>query len=157
MIGFANSKLPLPASRRTFVERRAAGATAPVGCATAPSPRRWTRKRNPDSAVRQGNAPRADLVDAHGLFARFVLHQVRLGNRSAVADAGQRNCFSRDPNTCSLRVVAPNIGSPLPPESGQRVAIAQADSADPFPATIENLFSELARRHLHNLAAREKP
>jgi hypothetical protein len=36
------------------------------------------------------------------------------------------------------------------------MTIAQADSADPFPAPIENLFSELARRLLGDLV-REKP
>ena len=119
--------------------------------------RSGTRKRTSSSAVIHKSALRSELVDDHRLFARLVLHQVRPGNRSAVADAGPQNHSSHDTKPGVLSVTIANVGSPFAVGSAKRVTIAEAAFSHPLPASIETLFSELARRHLHELAVREKP
>ena len=119
--------------------------------------RSGNRKRTSSSAVIHNSALRSEPVDDHRLFARLVLHQVRPGNRSAVADAGPQNHSSHDTKPGVLSVTIANVGSPFAVGSAKRVTIAEAAFSHPLPTSIETLFSELARRHLHELAVREKP
>ena len=123
----------------------------------ASAPWCWTCKRAPDLSVTQGNARRAELVDAHGLVARLVLHQVRSSKRSAVVEAGPQNHSSHHRKPGALSVAVADIESPFELESAKCVTIAEAACSPPVPTPIETLFSELARRRLCSLAIREKP
>jgi len=57
----------------------------------------------------------------------------------------------------ALSVMIAHVESPFAVGSAKRVTIAEAAFSHPLPTSIETLFSELARRHLHELAVREKP
>lgn len=98
----------------------------------------------------------AEFVAANRLFARLVLHQVRPHDRSAAA-AKQRNGFSHDRNPDLVSVPAPDAGLSFTPRSERPVTTAPAAAPDPLPASIETLFSELARRRLRRLTAEERP
>jgi hypothetical protein len=99
---------------------------------------------------------RAEFVGANRLFARLVLHQVRPHDRSAAA-AKQRIGSSDDRNPGLLSVPPPDAGSSFTPRSELPVTTARVASLDLLPAPIETLFSELARRRLRRLAAKERP
>jgi hypothetical protein len=171
--GAPETELAYPISRGEITERPEISAFSPGSDAhdngntlnfsqseschlSMPLARCGTRKRIPSSAVIHNHAPRTQLVDDHRLFARLALHQVRPGNRSAVA-AGPQNHSSHDPKPGALSVTIANIGSPFAVGSAKCVTVAEAASSHPLPTPIETLFSELARRHLHQLAIREKP
>jgi hypothetical protein len=116
------------------------GATAePLGCRNRESDHNPARSQTGQLA----DAPRAELIDGNGLFARLVFHRVRPLSQSSV-DAGPHSA-------------APDIGSPLILRSGQRVTLPHVGSLDPEPAPIETLFTELALRRLRSLAPRERP
>jgi hypothetical protein len=163
VITFAGSRLRVAAVRRTLVKWRATDGNVrdlseSESCLPlTPLPRCWTRKRIPGSAVTQGNVPCAELVDAHGLFARLVLHQVRPNHRSPVADTGPQNHSSHHPKPGALSVAVADIGSPFALGSAKRSPIPEAASSHPLPTQLETLFSELARRRVRKLAIREKP
>ena len=115
----------------------------PASCAIAELRRCGTRKTLPGSAVEQPAAPHAELVDAHGLLASLVWHRVRPPNQSG-ADRGPRRPSRSDLESLGKwRSVRP-------------VTTAQTDSLEQSPASIEALFSHLARRRLRSLAAKEK-
>lgn len=99
--------------------------------------------------------PSAEFVVANRLFARLLLHQVRPDDRSAAA-AKQRIGFSRNRNPGPVSVPAPDAGSSSTLRSGQSMTIAPASSPDSLPAPMGTLFSELARRRLGRLAAKER-
>jgi hypothetical protein len=103
-----------------------------------------TRKSLPGSAVEQSAAPRAELVDAHGLLASLVWHRVRPLNRSGAETGPRRPSGSDLESLGKLRSVRPVTTMQL------------TASLDPSPATIEALLSRLARRRLRSLAAKEK-
>ena len=115
----------------------------PASCAIAELRRCGTRKTLPGSAVEQPAAPHAELVDAHGLLASLVWHRVRPPNQSG-ADRGPRR-----PSRSDLE----SLGKW---RSERPVTTAQTDSLEQSPASIEALFSHLARRRLRSLAAKEK-
>ena len=107
-----------------------------------------------DPRPTHGHAPRAELVDAHSLFASLVWQQVRPRDRSA-SDARHRIGSPHGSKAGPVRVGAPDVGSPCTPGAEWPAAIMDAALPDPFPASIETLFSKLVRRRLHSLAARE--
>jgi len=98
----------------------------------------------------------AEFVGANRLFARLVLHQVRPHDRSTAA-AKQRNGFSHKRNPNLVSVPAPDAGSSFSLRSERPVTAAPATLLDPLRAPIETLFSELARRRLRRLTAKERP
>ncbi len=98
----------------------------------------------------------AEFVGANRLFASLVLHQVRPHDRSAAA-AKQRNGFSHNRNPDLVSVPAPDAGLSFTLRSERPVTTAPAAAPDPLPASIETLFSELARRRLRRLTAKERP
>jgi hypothetical protein len=99
---------------------------------------------------------RAEFVGANRLFARLVLHQVRSRDHSA-ATAKQRTGSSHNRNPGLVSVPPPDTGSSFKPRSERAVTTTPTASPDPLPAPIEKLFSELARRRLRRLAAKERP
>ena len=114
-----------------------------ASCAIPEQRRCGTRKSLGGSAVEQSAAPYAELVDAHGLLASLVWHRVRPPNQSG-ADRGPRHPSPSDLESLGKwRSVRP-------------VTTAQTDSLEQSPASIEALFSHLARRRLRSLAAKEK-
>ena len=115
----------------------------PASCAIAELRRCGTRKTLPGSAVEQSAAPHAELVDAHGLLASLVWHRVRPPNQSG-ADRGLRH-----PSRSDLELLGKW-------RSVRPVTTAQTDSLEQSSASIEALFSHLARRRLRSLAAKEK-
>jgi len=114
-----------------------------ASCAIPEQRRCGTRKSLGGSAVEQSAAPYAELVDAHGLLASLVWHRVRPPNQSG-ADRGPRR-----PSRSDLE----SLGKW---RSAWSVTIAQTNSLEQSPASIEALFSHLARRRLRSLAAKEK-
>ena len=115
----------------------------PASCAIAELRCCGTRQTLPGSAVEQSAAPHAELVDAHGLLASLGWHRVRPPNQSG-ADRGPRRPSRSDLESLGKwRSVRP-------------VTTAQTDSLEQSPASIEALFSHLARRRLRSLAAKEK-
>lgn len=116
---------------------------APASCAIAELRRCGTLKTLPGSAVEQSAAPHAELVDAHGLLASLVWHRVRPPNQSG-ADRGPHRPFRSDLESLGKR------------RSVRPVTTAQTDSLEQSPASIEALFSHLARRRLRSLAAKER-
>jgi len=116
---------------------------APARCAIAELRRCGTPESLSGSAVEQSAAPHTELVDAHGLLASLVWHRVRPPNQSG-ADRGPRR-----PSRSDLE----SLGKW---RSAWSVTIAQTNSLEQSPASIEALFSHLARRRLRSLAAKEK-
>lgn len=98
----------------------------------------------------------AEFVGANRLFASLVLHQVRRHDRSAAA-AKQRIGPSHNRNPGLVSVPTPDAGSSFTLRSKRSLTTAPAASPDPLPAPIETLFSELARRRIRRLAAKERP
>jgi hypothetical protein len=115
----------------------------PASCVIAELRCCGTRKSLPGSAVEQSAAPHAELVDAHGLLASLVWHRVRPPNQSG-ADTGPRRPSRSDLESLGKR------------RSVRPVTTAQTASLDQSLASIEALFSHLARRRLRSLAAKEK-
>ena len=99
---------------------------------------------------------RAEFVGANRLFARMVLHQVRPHDRPAAA-AKQPIGSSHNRNPGLVSVPAPDARSSFTLRSERPVTTAPAAAPDPLPAPIETLFSELARRRLRRLTAKERP
>ena len=83
----------------------------------------------------------AELIDAHDLLASLVWHRVRPPNQSG-ADTGP-------PPRSALESLRKR-------RSVRPVTTAQTDSLEQSPASIEALFSHLARRRLRSLAAKER-
>jgi hypothetical protein len=130
----------------------------PVSCVVE-EPLRWNLHAHIPVGKQTGQTTdrtRAEFVGANRLFARLVLHQVRPHDHSAAA-AKQRNGFSPNRNRDLVSVPPPDAGLSFTPRSEQPVTTAPAASPDPFPAPIETLFSELARRRLRRLTAKERP
>jgi len=96
-----------------------------------------------------GNAPHAELVDAHSLFARLVWHQVRPRERSAT-EARHRMA---SPHGTNVRPAV--VGSSCTWGAARSAAITDAALANPFRASIETLFIELVRRRLDSPAVQE--
>lgn len=113
----------------------------PASCAIAEL-RCGTRKSLPGSAVEQSAAPHAELVDAHGLLASLVWHQVRPPNHSGADTETRRPSRSDSESLGKRRSVRP-------------MTTAQTASSEPSPASIEALLSQLARRRLRSLSAKE--
>jgi hypothetical protein len=131
----------------------------PVSCGVE-EPLRWN-PRHADIPVGKQTGQTTDpsgaeFVGANRLFARLVLHQVRPHDRSAAA-AKQRNGFSHNRKPDLVSVPAPDAGLSFTLRSERPVTTAPAASPDPLPAPIETLFSELARRRLRRLTAKERP
>ena len=96
-----------------------------------------------------GNAPHAELMDAHSLFARLVWHQVRPRERSA-ADARHRMA---SPHGSSA---GPAIARSCCTWGAARAAVGtDAALPNPVPASIETLFTELVRRRLDSPIVQE--
>jgi len=96
-----------------------------------------------------GNAPHAELVDAHSLFARLVWHQVRPRELSAT-EARHRMA---SPHGTNVRPAV--VGSSCTWGAARSAAITDAALANPFRASIETLFIELVRRRLDSPAVQE--
>lgn len=114
----------------------------PASCAAAELRRCGTGKGLPGSAVEQSTVAHAELVDAHGLLASLVWHRVRPRNESGADTTGRPSCSDLE-SLGERRSVRPVTTAPIA-------------SLDRSPASIEALFSHLARRRLRSLAAREK-
>jgi hypothetical protein len=84
-----------------------------------------------------------------------VLYQVRSHDQPAAA-AKQPIGSSHNRNPGLVSVPAPDARSSFTLRS-ERPVTAPAASPDSLPARIETLFSELARRRLRKLAAKERP
>ena len=96
--------------------------TEPSGCRNRKSAHNPARSQT----ARMADAPRAELIDDNGLFARLVFHRVRPLSQSSV-DAGPRSWSSPDgasrhPESGRGMVAAPDIGSPLTLRSGAACA-----------------------------------
>jgi hypothetical protein len=114
----------------------------PASCAIAEL-RCGTRRSLPGSAVEQSVASPTELVDAHGLLASLVWHRVRPPNQSRVITEPRRPSRSDLESLDKRRSVQP-------------VTTAQTISLEPSAASLEALFSHLARRRLRSFAAKEK-
>jgi hypothetical protein len=132
----------------------------PVSCGIEESLRCWNPEHAHIPAGKQTgqttDLTRTEFVGANRLFARLVLHQVRPHDRSAAA-AEQRIGSSDDRNPGLVSVSPPDAGSSFTLRSERPVTTDPAASLDPLPAPIEALFSDLARRRLRRLAAKERP
>jgi hypothetical protein len=132
----------------------------PVSCGVEEPPRCWNPRHAHIPAGKQTgqrtDPTRAEFVGANRLFARLVLHQVRPHNRPAAA-AKQRNGFSHNRNPDLVSVPASDAGLSFTLRSERPVTTAPAAAPDLLPAPIEALFSELARRRLRRLTAKERP
>jgi len=132
----------------------------PVSCGVEEPLRCWNPRHAHIPAGKQTGQTTdptpAEFVGANRLFAKLVLHQVRPHDRSAPA-AKQRNGFSHNRNPDLVSVPAPDAGLSFTLRSERPVTTVPAASLDPLPAPIETLFSELARRRLRKLAAKERP
>ncbi|PYT21202.1 MAG: hypothetical protein DMG57_39435 [Acidobacteria bacterium] len=111
----------------------------PVSCGIQEPLHCWNPRYAPIPTVTQTGQTtkptRAEFVGANRLFARLVLHQVRPRDRSAAA--GKQRIGSSPTKPGSVSVAAPDAGSSSTP--------------------IETLFSELVRRRLRRLVAKERP
>jgi hypothetical protein len=102
-----------------------------------------------DPVPMHGNAPHAELLDAHSLFARLVWHQVRPRERSA-ADARHRRGSPHGSHA------GPAIaGSSCTWGGARSAAITDAALPNLVPASIETLFIQLVRRRLGSPAVQE--
>jgi hypothetical protein len=172
--GASGAELARPISHREIAERREVFAPSSAFDTPAdgssldfrqsesrhpltPLPRCWTRKQVFGSALTQGNAPCAELVDGHGLIASLVLHQVRPDQRSAVTDAGPQNHSSHAPKPGARPVAVAEVESTLAPGSAKSSPMPEAATSHALPTPLETLFTELARRRVRKLAIREKP
>jgi hypothetical protein len=93
--------------------------------------------------------PRAELVGADSLFASLVWQQVRPRDRSASA------VRHRIGSPRGLKASPGMAGSPCTRGAARPVTIIDAAPPDPFPASIETLFTKLVRRRLPSRGARE--
>ena len=129
----------------------------PVSCGIEEPLRCWNPRHAHIPAAKQTgettDPPRAEFVGANRLVARLVLHQVRPHDRPAAA-AKQPIGSSHNRNPGRVSVPAPDARSSFTLRSERPVTDAPAAS---LPAPIETLFSELARRRLRKLAAKEPP
>jgi hypothetical protein len=133
----------------------------PVSSGTEEPQRCWNFRRAHILAGKQTgqttDPTRAEFVGANRLFSRLVLRQVRSHDHSAAA-AKQGIGSSPNWNPGAVSVPALYAGSSFTRRSAQRsVATASAASPDPLRVPIETLFSELARRRLRRLVAKERP
>jgi hypothetical protein len=132
----------------------------PVSCGIEESLRCWNPGYAHIPAGKQAgqttDLTRAEFVGANRLFARLVLHQVRPHDCSAAA-AKQPIGSSHNRNPGLVSVPAPDARSSFTLRSERPVTDAPAASPGSLPAPIETLFSELARRRLRKLAAKERP
>ena len=132
----------------------------PVSCGIEEPLRCWNPRRADIPAGKQTgqttDPARAEFVGANRLFAGLVLHQVRPHDRS-VAVAKQRIGSSPNRNSGLVSVPGQDAGSSFTLRSGRSVTTTPAVAPDPLPTPIETLFSELARRRLRQLAAKERP
>lgn len=146
----ANSTLQAESARRG----------KPVSCGIEESLRCWNPGYAHIPAGKQAgqttDLTRAEFVGANRLFARLVLHQVRPHDCSAAA-AKQPIGSSHNRNSGLVSVPPPDARSSFTLRSERLVTTAPASSPDPLSAPIETLFSELARRRLRRLAAKERP
>jgi hypothetical protein len=108
------------------------------------------RPRVPNPTATHRNAPHAELLNAQGLLARLVWHQVRLRKSPAVT--------AREPidhlYDSKTGPAAPDIELPRARRSPRALATPQATSAPSGP--LETLFSHLARRRLRSLALTQR-
>jgi hypothetical protein len=96
----------------------------------------------------------AEFVATDRLLARLTLRQVR-PDHHAIADTGKPSCSSLVTCISRASVSVPNAGSPFTLRSGLTVKSIPAASPDTLYAPIEILFTELARRRLRSLVAKE--
>jgi hypothetical protein len=90
-----------------------------------------------DPAPTHGNASRAELVDAHSLFASLAWHQVRPRDRSA-SDARHRIGCPHGSKAGSVMVGAPEVGSPCTRRTARPAAIVDAGLTGPVPSVHRN-------------------
>lgn len=96
----------------------------------------------------------ADPVAADRVLARLALRRVRPRDH-AIVDAGKPSCSALVPRISCVSVSVPNVGSPLILPPGRSVRSVHVPSPDTLHASIETLFTELARRRLRSLVAKE--
>ena len=84
-----------------------------------------------------------EFGDTKRLFAKLLFQQIR-----------PRNCLAAEAEE-PCRAPAPHLPSRFPRQPRQPVTTGQKASSD--SAAIETSFTELARRWLHRLAAKERP
>jgi hypothetical protein len=131
----------------------------PVSCGMEEPLRCWNPRNTHIPAGKHADqatdSTPAELVGAKRLFARLVLHQVRPHDGSA-ATAKQPTASSHNRNPGLVSVPPPDAGSPFTLRSEQSVTTGAAASPGSLPAPLETLFSELARRRIRRLAAKEQ-
>ena len=133
------------------------GPAAPLSCGLQEAPHCWPRKRVGTQAVAPPgqirDPPRAEIVDAHGLFASLILRRVRAQD-SSTGDLERPDCFSNHRELGPGAAVASEVRSHPPRDPRRPVTTATADSPD---SPVETQLAKLAWRHLRGRAAGERP
>jgi hypothetical protein len=106
--------------------------------------------------MRRGPTHRVDaeFVASDRLLAGLTLRQVH-PRKHAVADRGKPSCSSLIQCISRVSVSVLNVSSPFAIRPGRTVRRVHAASPDTLHDPIETLFTELARRRLRNLVAKE--
>lgn len=113
---------------------------------------------NNTAETRRGETHRVDaesFVATDRLLARLTLRQVR-PRQHAIADAGRPNCSWLVQYISPVSGSVPNVGSPFTIRLGPTVRGVNAAPPDVVHDPIQTLFTELARRRLCGLVAKEK-
>jgi hypothetical protein len=97
--------------------------------------------------------PCAELIEATGLLAGLIFHQLRPGSRAAAGS--EQSDSPRAGRGCILAgtPAAGSVSSLRPERAG---VIAPANSLELTPTPMEILFAELAARRLRSLLTRER-
>ena len=95
-----------------------------------------------------------EFVATNRLLARLTLRRVR-PRHHAIADARKPSCPWLVPCVSPVPVSLPNVSSLFTLRSGSIVGSVHAASPDMLHDPIETLFTELARRRLCSLVAKE--
>jgi hypothetical protein len=143
----------------SILQAESAPCGEPVRCGIQEPLRCWNPRHAHIPAVMQTTGQttepaHGEFVGTNHLLARLVLRQVRPRDCAAAAAKQLGSSHNRNPGLVS---VPPDAGSSSTLRSRRSVTAAPAASPDPLPASIETLFSELARRRLGRLAAKERP
>lgn len=120
----------------------------------------WTRDGVQTQAAKQtsqsNNALGPEFVVANRVFARVVLRHIRPFNHAA-ADREEQSCSFCEVKAARMSGSSPDALSPIRRQSQRPLTIGQSVASEFLLSPIETLFTELARRRLRSLVAKEKP